>query len=407
MASAALALAVGVSSLAGVVDGRIVERQLEVWWFDLVAEPGDRVLVVNASASAGCPADELDDAVVEVIDVERFSEGDAWVRAETSLAELSYEQLQQLGGDCVVYRAAYVRRDQVLACNCLRPQADWMWRLRQQLGGRQLRQLFLPGTHDSAAYAKYLGAVSDNVATKYAVAQAEDLLTQLHYGVRYLDMRISYQPLTAARFWTCHGSYLFRPLVNDTALVRRFLADGRDVVIFDIHGLENFDGQPQAVHDELQQLLLEQLAPWMAPKSLGWNVTLDQLWSIDRRLIVTYNDDAGRDNPFLWPAVRHEWGDVQSLDDLETWLESVMERAAQGLMPAHPWSAQAELTPDAGDVLVDRFGGLRGAADIVNRNATLWFRQRWSSLAAIVSSDFFLGTDMVQLAIDENLRRSP
>ena len=35
-------------------------------------------------------------------------------------------------------------------------------------------------------------------------------------------------------------------------------------------------------------------------------------------------------------------------------------------------------------------------------NVTIWFRDRWSSLAAIVSTDFFLGNNIIDLAIQEN-----
>lgn len=38
-------------------------------------------------------------------------------------------------------------------------------------------------------------------------------------------------------------------------------------------------------------------------------------------------------------------------------------------------------------------------------NVSIWFRDRWSPLAAIVSTDFFLGNNIVDLAIQENQRR--
>lgn len=43
----------------------------------------------------------------------------------------------------------------------------------------------------------------------------------------------------------------------------------------------------------------------------------------------------------------------------------------------------------------------------ISGNVTVWFRDRWSSVATIVASDFFLGTNIVDLAILENQRRYP
>ena len=393
-------LAVGVSSLASVdANGEIDERRLEIWWYDFDSQPGDTVAIFLHQTGQPSECQLANAILVESIKVEL---NQTWARANTSLPNLSYEQLSQMDR-CVMYWVAYLRQGQILACNCLRTQPNWMWELRDQIGTQLLRQVFLPGTHDAAAYEMYRGSSSNNIATKYAIAQGENLLVQLHYGVRYLDMRIMYRPATEARFWTCHGSYVLRPLLNDTALIKQFMRDSKDIVIFDIHGLENMDQESEA-HDELHELLFQEFGEWMAPAELDWNATLDDFWTMDKRLIVTYNENVTL-TPYLWDAVRHKWGNVQSLDDLETYLESVMVNATAGEFQ-FPWSAMAELTPSSGDVLVDRFNGLRGAADIVNRNVTLWFRDRWTSAAAIVASDFFLGTNIVDIAIRENQRRT-
>lgn len=41
-------------------------------------------------------------------------------------------------------------------------------------------------------------------------------------------------------------------------------------------------------------------------------------------------------------------------------------------VPSGAWSAMAELTPTSLDVILDRMGGLRRMADLVNRNVTAW-----------------------------------
>jgi hypothetical protein len=193
-------------------------------------------------------------------------------------------------------------------------------------------------------------------------------------------MRIIFSPNlpngTDVRFYTHHGSYILRPLVNDTALVREFISRTEEIIIFDIHGVDNLDQEPGA-HQELQDLLYQEFSQWMAPANMTWEATLNDFWSSGKRLIVTYNDPNHVGAPYFWPAVKHQWGDVNTVEDLESYLTGVMEDAAQGqfelacrgipIANCRPWSAMSELTPNSLDVMTDRLDGLRNAADLVNR----------------------------------------
>lgn len=182
-------------------------------------------------------------------------------------------------------------------------------------------------------------------------------------------MRIIFSPNLPngadVRFYTHHGSYILRPLVNDTALVREFISRTEEIVIFDIHGVDNLDQEPGA-HQELQDLLYQEFGQWMAPADMTWEATLNDFWSSGKRLIVTYNDPNQVGAPYFWPAVKHQWGNVNTVQDLESYLTGVMENAAQGQLE-FAWSAMSELTPNSLDVMTDRLDGLRNAADLVNR----------------------------------------
>jgi len=60
------------------------------------------------------------------------------------------------------------------------------------LGGQAIKDVFIPGTHDSGSYHPYEPILGDNILIKYTVTQDEDLLAQLIRGVRYLDIRVGY-----------------------------------------------------------------------------------------------------------------------------------------------------------------------------------------------------------------------
>jgi len=69
------------------------------------------------------------------------------------------------------------------------------------------------------------------------------------------------------------------------------------------------------------------------------------------------------------------------------------------------WSAMAELTPTAWDVITDEMGGLRKMADSVNRKVSNWYQGRWGQSANVVAVDFLRGADLVATAIEWNKRK--
>lgn len=69
------------------------------------------------------------------------------------------------------------------------------------------------------------------------------------------------------------------------------------------------------------------------------------------------------------------------------------------------FSAMAQTTPNVLDILFLR-GSIRENANAVNRNVTNRLTTRWRQNANIVSSDFFLGNDVVDVSILLNVERS-
>lgn len=70
------------------------------------------------------------------------------------------------------------------------------------LGDQIVRDIFIPGTHDSGSYSDYEPILGDSLVIKYTVTQDEDLLAQLIRGVRYLDIRVGYYGCVIFDFFT-------------------------------------------------------------------------------------------------------------------------------------------------------------------------------------------------------------
>lgn len=61
-----------------------------------------------------------------------------------------------------------------------------------------------------------------------------DVLAQLIYGVRYLDIRVGHYPLTNEIWWANHGVVPLIPLKVVIEQVKEFLDNTEEIVIFDV-----------------------------------------------------------------------------------------------------------------------------------------------------------------------------
>lgn len=63
----------------------------------------------------------------------------------------------------------------------------------------------------------------------------------------------------------------------------------------------------------------------------------------------------------------------------------------------------AQLTASQTDILFNPTGSLRKMAYSVNQHVTKWYKQLWWQDANIVTSDFFLGNNLISVAIEANI----
>lgn len=64
--------------------------------------------------------------------------------------------------------------------------------------------------------------------------QDVDVLAQLIYGVRYLDIRVGHYPNTNSVWWANHGVFKSVPMQTVVNQVKTFLDNTNEIVIFDI-----------------------------------------------------------------------------------------------------------------------------------------------------------------------------
>lgn len=91
------------------------------------------------------------------------------------------------------------------------------------------------------------------------------------------------------------------------------------------------------------------------------------------------------------------------MKDLRNYIEETISTHSNFLNPM--WSIMAELTPQPIDYIF-RTNNLRKLADAVNKHVTVWFRDDWYNDVNIIATDYFLGNDIVKVAIEINKNKT-
>lgn len=85
--------------------------------------------------------------------------------------------------ECYGYWYFYVVNDEILMRGCLKAHPNWMAKMKNVIKDKKIRELFIPGTHDSASFKKNFNPeVEDTLITKYSLTQDDDVRSQLIHG---------------------------------------------------------------------------------------------------------------------------------------------------------------------------------------------------------------------------------
>lgn len=111
------------------------------------------------------------------------------------------------------------------------------------------------------------------------------------------------------------------------------------------------------------------------------------------------------ENNWLWPNLPHLWARTNNPTELFLYLDQAISASPQPTARSPMHSAMAQTTPSVLDILLLR-GSLRINADGVNRRVTARLTSLWRPNANIVSTDFFLGNDVIDVSIAISVERA-
>ncbi|CAB4067799.1 unnamed protein product [Lepeophtheirus salmonis] len=301
------------------------------------------------------------------------------------------------------YWIGYISGNRTLKSNCLKLQPNWMWEDKDLIGSVPLNKLMIPGSHNSGSYLDFLGLSRINIIYRYTVNQGEDVWNQLLYGIRYLDIRVGYYKDTPEKFWVVHDFVRMNPLYEVLSDVRRFLQRTNEIVIMDFHRFPTGFEEGGMQHSELVRFLTRELGEFMAPDWIGRNVSMNDLWRINRTLILTYaHYPSSAYNNIIWSEVPQSWADEGSVLPLKKFLKREMNKNSKA---TYFWAAMTHLTTSPIDIVLNLNGGLRELSDKIARQVNIWYRVEWWDEANIVATDFFLGNNIIEESIIANRKR--
>lgn len=285
--------------------------------------------------------------------------------------------------------------------------ASWMGALYLNAQQVRLRDVIIPGTHDSATsgmtddngYAQDTPAkIGHHTVYLWSKAQTYGMYDQLSRGIRYVDLRVEKNKWG---WMTFHGltSDMLTQVIDE---IGKFAKEHpREIVLVDFQTFVHFD---TAEHDKLAQYLRDHKT--LGPR-IAWGdffdakVSFEALWKADRNVILL--SDLAMSPGLFWPrsVLQSPWPNTRHTEKVKAFLLSgICSRPANGF-----YVSQAIVTPDAAMFVGGIFKGILSLFDM----AVKWMNPELDRLIPnlndqartcgrtlnIVIVDFFERSDLV------------
>uniref|UniRef100_G3ML16 Phosphatidylinositol-specific phospholipase C X domain-containing protein n=1 Tax=Amblyomma maculatum TaxID=34609 RepID=G3ML16_AMBMU len=306
-------------------------------------------------------------------------------------------------GQCLGYAAGFLTRlgnqYKILLSSCFSARPTWMRRYCSEFSRLTLREMLIPGTHNSGMY--NLGYAHPHEKL-YLYNQDQTIRQQLAYGIRGFDLRVQYYN---GQFYVTHdtvrGWITIREVLQD---VRWFVNVTGEVVLLDFHRFTTGFGKTNENerHMELWKLIVKELKDLLLEKAAWWKPVGDIFGDCTNgevkngRIIVFYNHDFNSTtyDKYLAMPVKQMWPNAHHPDVLKTYLE----KEACAPQSSQMIGIMAELTASFPNFIL----GNRVGAEWVNYMVTEFFRRNYDRCRGIIYTDFFLGSGVIEVAVEAN-----
>jgi hypothetical protein len=239
--------------------------------------------------------------------------------------------------------------------NQINPNSDWMASMSDIIGNKTLRNIVIPGTHDSGTHSiseisqmspdntldatiaflenikekihnLFFNDVPDSKLKKiiapWAKAQSKSILEQLESGIRYFDLRVLRR--SDGQMFIVHGMYSDN---IDTVFseIKSFTDNHpKEIIILDFNHLFHLQSNQEDLIAKINNSFSAKLIP--ATKTV--NATLNELWQSNKQIIALYDDNESViKHQELWSqaAIFSPWPNKQDINNLKQSLQNILD----------------------------------------------------------------------------------
>jgi hypothetical protein len=306
--------------------------------------------------------------------------------------------------------------------------AFWIGQSLDTIGTLTLKNLTMPGTHDSGAYyltsaiipgdasgvvetaihvSEDLGIPVEDIITPWSLAQDRDIYQQMEGGIRYIDFRCAWYKDSWHTFHFEVGNLCQTLLLNAS----QFLHDHpQEIVILEI---SHFDGDPSDSDVEaLEDLVIAILGSYLYHVDPEFSATLNELVETDQRALVTMDKTSGRYSSKIWSsdAIYNTYADSDKLSKMEDYNTGKIKDYLSGAHPTALYKISWTLTPAADAIIKAPLpftpNSLKELADTANRDLLSFYKSskseglvRWGNIVII---DHFETSPLLDVVLDMN-----
>ncbi|WP_141735256.1 phosphatidylinositol-specific phospholipase C domain-containing protein [Oligoflexus tunisiensis] len=265
---------------------------------------------------------------------------------------------------------------------------DWMSEIYANNPDKPLRQIMIPGTHDTGTdrmtSKSPLSSTMDGIVkiaprgalVAWSKTQDRSMQQQLNDGIRYFDLRVE----NTSQGWMTYHGLLSNYLTDMLEQLARFVENHpREIILLDFQALSNFNNDMTALITYLEE------HPVLGPRVANWGefgprVRIGDLWDADKSIIpmfsqrrVRFPDGSYGDSNFVWPRVlQNPWSNTRHTAKVEEDLLNGIRQRPDDIF----YVSQGVLTPDAHVVTLGWFQGITSLRDM----AVKWMNTKFANL---------------------------
>ncbi|XP_077988547.1 PI-PLC X domain-containing protein 3-like [Glandiceps talaboti] len=297
--------------------------------------------------------------------------------------------------------------------------SDWMSALPPRLSSEPLKNIAIPGSHNSFSYCidtrsnvapgtpdtirnlvSVFGGGAKDIVHKWSVTQSLTFKQQLDSGIRYFDLRLSTCDGTNEIFFV-HGLYAGKVMDGLTEINEWLVNHPKEMVILDFNHLYKMT---EYHHTQLLQQFFQLFNGKICPCVDLESCTLNMLWENKWQVIAIYHNEVVMKNPRIWPAnmIVSVWPNTAEAPKMVNLLEAHHTR---GRDPNKFHVTQGVLTPNGTTILGNIARDLKSVcAPVATRNLQFYLKNKKIGAKGvnIVIADFIEMCEFVPTVLSLN-----